>query len=619
MSRATIPHVRALDGLRGLAVAGVLLYHGGHLLGGYLGVDLFFVLSGFLITSLLLAEWAGTGRVSLAAFWARRARRLLPAVALVLLGIALYCVVIAEPTELARIRGDALATIGYVANWRAIYAGQSYFELFTSPSPLQHTWSLAIEEQFYLLWPLLFVAIARVAKRRTPHAVLTTALGLGTASALAMVLLHDPADLNRAYYGTDTRAFALFAGIAVAAAIAIWGHAKDPLLRALLEISAAVSVLLLAIMWTHLDAQAERLYVGGFALAGAAAALVCAAASHPRRGPIGWALSFPPLCWLGLISYGLYLWHWPVDIVLDADRTGIHGWPLFALQTTVAITIAYASYQLLELPIRRGTLHLPRPRLLVPAVASAIVLALIVGTAGAQTPRDASGKVFIPPKHLDLAVVGDSLAESLHPGLERAGIRSHLWWSGGCRLIHGTLPYHAEYSQNCPWEGAFQQVVNVYRPKRVLFFMGVWDMFVVKPDRTSPALTPGSPEWAALFSRQLRGAVDVFVRSGANVTILTLPCTSSMRTLKNADVGSFDVRRVKAANAVIRQVAAAEPGRVDVADLFSQLCPSGRFQPYVDGVLTRSDGVHLSDAGADLVAGWLAKTPHLAMAAQPGL
>ena len=611
MSRATIPHVRALDGLRGLAVAGVLLYHGGHLLGGYLGVDLFFVLSGFLITSLLLAEWAGTGRVSLAAFWARRARRLLPAVALVLLGVALYSVVFAEPTALARIRGDALATIGYVANWRAIYAGQSYFELFTSPSPLQHTWSLAIEEQFYLLWPLLFVAIARFAKRRTPHAVLTTAVGLGAASALAMVLLHDPADLNRAYYGTDTRAFALFAGIAVAAAIAIWGHAKDPLLRTLLELSAAMSVLVLAIMWSHLDAQSERLYVGGFALAGAAAALVCAAASHPRRGPIGWALSFPPLCWLGLISYGLYLWHWPVDIVLDADRTGIHGWPLFALQTTVAITIAYASYQLLELPIRRGTLHLPRPRLLVPAVASAIVLALIVGTAGAQTPRDASGKVFTPPKHLDLAVVGDSLAESLHPGLERAGIRSNLWWFGGCRLIHGALPYHPEASQDCPWESDFRQVMGYYRPKRVVLLIGIWDMFSVQPSGSATTLTPGDPPWDELFAQQLRRAFRIFVRGGARVTILTLPCTSPMRTTTTADVGSFDIERIRAANRVIRLVADEDRAHIDLADLFSQLCPSGRFQPYVHGIQTRSDGVHLSDAGADLIARWLRQSTGL--------
>src|SRR5664279_6531447 len=156
---ATIPRVRALDGLRGAAVAGVLLFHGGHLLGGYLGVDLFFVLSGFLITSLLLVEAGARGTVGLGHFWARRARRLLPALALLMVGIALYCMVIASPTELAQIRGDALATLAYVANWRAVGASQNYWALFSAPSPLQHTWSLAIEEQFYLIWPLVFLGL----------------------------------------------------------------------------------------------------------------------------------------------------------------------------------------------------------------------------------------------------------------------------------------------------------------------------------------------------------------------------------------------------------------------------------------------------------------------------
>ena len=228
VDRVSIPHVRALDGLRGAAVAGVVLYHGDHLKGGYLGVDLFFVLSGYLITSLLLAEWrrsgseSGEGRIALGAFWARRARRLLPALVVLLFGVAVYCVLFASATELGRIRGDALSTIGYVANWRAIFAQQSYFDLFSAPSPLQHTWSLAIEEQFYIFWPLIFVGLAAFWKRHTPAAVLTAAIALGSTSALLMIGLYNQANLNRVYYGTDTRAFALFAGIAIAAMVALW-------------------------------------------------------------------------------------------------------------------------------------------------------------------------------------------------------------------------------------------------------------------------------------------------------------------------------------------------------------------------------------------------------------
>ncbi len=153
----------ALDGVRALAVAAVLLYHGdvSWARGGYLGVDAFFVLSGFLITSLLVSEWHSSGRIALAAFWARRARRLLPALFLVLAAVAVYAAMVAAPTELENLRRDGLSALAYVANWGQIASHQSYFETFAAPSPLRHTWSLAIEEQFYLVWPLLVFGVLR--------------------------------------------------------------------------------------------------------------------------------------------------------------------------------------------------------------------------------------------------------------------------------------------------------------------------------------------------------------------------------------------------------------------------------------------------------------------------
>jgi peptidoglycan/LPS O-acetylase OafA/YrhL len=194
---AAIPHISALDGARGLAVAGVLLFHGGHLMGGYLGVDFFFTLSGFLITSLLLAESSRTGGIGLGGFWARRARRLLPALAVLMVGVAVYAVVLAKPEELTQIRGDAFATLGYVANWRQVFAHADYFALFNTPSPLNHTWSLAIEEQFYVIWPLLFVALLARFKRDAPKAVLVTSLALAAVSSVLMIVLYDPATNNR--------------------------------------------------------------------------------------------------------------------------------------------------------------------------------------------------------------------------------------------------------------------------------------------------------------------------------------------------------------------------------------------------------------------------------------
>ena len=216
--RGRMQHQPALDGLRGAAVAGVLLFHAGHLRGGYLGVDAFFVLSGFLITSLLLAEGARTGTVALGAFWARRARRLLPALLAVLAFVAVYSLVVASAAERTTIRGDGLATLGYFANWRAIFSGTDYWALFGSPSPLEHTWSLAIEEQFYLVWPLLLVAITAA-----PRRVLALAGGLAIASFVWMQVLYDPASPSRVYFGTDTRLASILIGAALAAWVALTG------------------------------------------------------------------------------------------------------------------------------------------------------------------------------------------------------------------------------------------------------------------------------------------------------------------------------------------------------------------------------------------------------------
>jgi peptidoglycan/LPS O-acetylase OafA/YrhL len=220
-------HLPALNGLRGLAVMGVVAYHLqiGWARGGYLGVDLFFVLSGFLITTLLLEEWVGTGRVNLVAFWGRRARRLLPALFLVVLALALYLVcnaLFGGPganglIDLSGLRGDALATLLYVNNWHLIFAHQSYFAQFSTPSPLQHTWSLAIEEQFYLVWPPVLLVLLKYGRRgwRRVGVTLTVALGVGS-SVLMAALFHPGVDPSRIYYGTDTRLFDLMAGATVA-------------------------------------------------------------------------------------------------------------------------------------------------------------------------------------------------------------------------------------------------------------------------------------------------------------------------------------------------------------------------------------------------------------------
>ena len=218
MRHRGLRYMPALDGLRALAVLAVLLYHGNvswaH--GGYFGVDAFFVLSGFLITGLLLAEWRDEGGINFKQFWVRRARRLLPALALVVVAVAVYAARYAMPIELHQLRRDALSTIGYVANWSQIFAHQSYFEQFAAPSALKHTWSLAIEEQFYLVWPLLVFAAMRIG-RGSKKVLLGGCLVLATASAIEMAVLYSPGhDPSRVYYGTDTRAQSLLIGAILA-------------------------------------------------------------------------------------------------------------------------------------------------------------------------------------------------------------------------------------------------------------------------------------------------------------------------------------------------------------------------------------------------------------------
>jgi peptidoglycan/LPS O-acetylase OafA/YrhL len=289
--KAAIPHISALDGARGLAVAGVLLFHGGHLIGGYLGVDFFFTLSGFLITSLLLAESGRTGSVGLGGFWSRRARRLLPALAVLMVAVALYCFAFASTDQLYAIRSDAFATLGYVANWRQVFSHRDYFALFSAPSPLDHTWSLAIEEQFYVIWPLVFVGLLAWRQRAAARAVLVTSLVLAGVSSVLMIALYDPANVSRSYFGTDTRAAAILFGAALAAWLAIHGPTRDRRRRVALEIVGIGSAIGLAVAWTRLDGQSSTPYHGGFLLCGLAATAVIAAAVHPEPGPVSRVLA----------------------------------------------------------------------------------------------------------------------------------------------------------------------------------------------------------------------------------------------------------------------------------------------------------------------------------------
>jgi peptidoglycan/LPS O-acetylase OafA/YrhL len=376
-----LPYSPGLDGLRALAVIAVLLYHAdlAWIPGGFLGVEVFFVISGYLITALLLAEWRQRGRIDLKTFWLRRARRLLPAL-YVLLVVTLAFAVVFLPAEVAGLRGDVLAAFGYVTNWYLIFGQESYFEAVGRPSLLQHLWSLAVEEQFYLIWPpILALGLCIGATRLRRRRVLMVALFGAVASAVAMALLYTPGvDPSRIYYGTDTRATGLLCGGALAFLWAPgekysilearhrrimlagkgrfrrrWGWTA-PLLLDILGFAALGSLVWFCL---HLGEFQPFLYMGGLALVGLATTATIMAVVHPHTLIGARLLGSAPLRWIGVRSYGIYLWHWPVFMVTRPKiDVPFDGWPLLALRLAATAILADLSYRYIETPIRRGAL-----------------------------------------------------------------------------------------------------------------------------------------------------------------------------------------------------------------------------------------------------------------------
>ena len=353
-------NIRGLDGLRAVSVVAVLCYHAhfGWMRGGYLGVEIFFVLSGFLITGLLLKENAATGRIDLPAFWKRRSRRLLPA--LLAFAFALCTTgVLFLGAQASQFRSDLLASVIYLENWHQIGAKSSYFADQGLPL-LRHLWSLSVEGQFYLVWPFLVLGATRVFRGRTwPLALLTVLMAAG--SLALMLHFADPGNpssvkaaesLNRAYLGTDTRAFGLLAGALLAMATLSPRKAGRGLGWAL---NAASVAALAGLGWlmASTDSQGAFLYHGGFLLVDACTMLLIASLARPSTSWLGGALGWTPLEWIGQRSYGLYLWHWPVFTLLMPER---HGFGFFLLRLFLTFVITEISYECLETPIRQGAL-----------------------------------------------------------------------------------------------------------------------------------------------------------------------------------------------------------------------------------------------------------------------
>jgi peptidoglycan/LPS O-acetylase OafA/YrhL len=357
----SLHYMPALDGLRAVAVLAVLLYHSYDLRmfrGGFLGVDVFFVLSGYLITCVLVSGYRSAGRIDLRTFWLRRARRLLPALLLVL-GVTCAYAALFLPDDAARLRTDALASLGYVTNWHLIFGSQSYFDTIGRPPMVQHLWSLAVEEQFYLLWPLILAGGFALFRRHRRRLVIAVVAAAG-ASAVLMSNLYDPAaDPSRVFYGTDTHASGLLLGAALAFVWPSWRLTGKTGKRAPLVFDVVGLVGLGALLWCFQNVSEfdTGLYHGGYFAFGVLATVVVAVAAHPAARLMRVVLGNAPMRWIGIRSYGIYLWHWPVYQVTRPELdVPVRGAPLLALRFAITVALAALSYRFVEAPIREGAL-----------------------------------------------------------------------------------------------------------------------------------------------------------------------------------------------------------------------------------------------------------------------
>jgi len=646
--------VPALDGVRGLAVVAVLLFHGGvtWAASGWLGVDAFFVLSGFLITTLLVREHADTGRVALVPFWVRRARRLLPALLVVVAAVLAGSALSADGVT-PDLRDSALATVAYVENWHLLLDDDGgYFAQGGPPSPLRHAWSLSVEEQFYVAWPLL--AVAALAAGRSRALLALSAVGAAASASWAAALWARGVPIDRLHLGTDTRAQALLIGATAAVALASHPDARWPRRLGVpgLVTAAAVAALLLR-------APEQAAYAGALTLfCVAVAAVLVAVVRAPEHGAAR-LLSWHPLVALGQLSYGLYLWHWPVFLALTGARTGLTGWPLLTLRTAVSLGLALVTARLVEQTFRSGRWSSPRRVATALPAAAALVSVLAIAAAAVAPPPanapavDRAAAAVAPPPGgpspasppppttspttpstasaaapptspvtsaapaapvrragpARVLVVGDSVAMTLAAALPSSPDVTVLNGAVlGCGLLErGRYRYAGDVDTTPPqcadtpqrWASAARQ----HSADVVAVLAGRWEVMDREVDGRWTAL--GDAAYERDLRRQLAGAVQTVAATGSRVVLLTAPYS---RRVERPDGGLWPedtAERVDRWNALVRQVAAEQDPPVPVVDLNRRTGPEGRYAERVDGVRLRYDGLHLTAGAGRWLAPWL--------------
>jgi peptidoglycan/LPS O-acetylase OafA/YrhL len=615
------PHIAALDGLRGLAVIAVLFFHAGKLQGGFLGVDLFFALSGFLITSLLLEEVDATGRVGLVAFWGRRFRRLLPAVLLLLVVVTVITTIVASVPERAATLNDGPWAQAYVANWHAIADHRDYWASFELPRMFGHLWSLAIEEQFYLVWPII-VGLIAWRSRYVHRAVIVFCVVASLLSLWRMIALFNPADPTRVYIGTDTRASSLLLGAVFAAA-----PLRAATVRAASRLgkhftsAAAVVAAAIGLSWFLIDGPSSKwLFHGGlFAHSLLSALLVAGCAARPDAALSRW-IGWGPLRVTGVLSYSLYLWHWPIYALLTPQRAHTSGWTLFVLRVAVSFAAAAVSKVLLEDPVRfratwaRGAkgvatlagvsvavaafwILIPHPATApavfsldqfasttvapstssAPATSAAPASTAVPASVATTLPATTTTSTLLAPTHRVL-MIGDSIAFDEWPAVASA------LYAGKTAVSSYVSPGAGLLDTKYDSTTFIDKAVVDFQPDLVLYQGSLWDFGTVD-------------EQLAAYER----FADVVLAHGARLALITIPPIRADQQIEG----------LSTLTTVMNEVADAHPGRVMVFNTDEIWGPVFIQDVNGDKVPERKpDGVHVCPSGAAMYAIWLMDELH---------
>jgi peptidoglycan/LPS O-acetylase OafA/YrhL len=618
--------ISALDGLRAVALLAIMGYHFGvsWLQGGFIGVDIFYVLSGYLITGLLLGEYRRRGGVKLSAFWMRRARRLLPALVIVLVVVTLLVRFVSAPGLYPDFRMSSLSALFYFSNWWQIASSGSYFVATSPASPLTHTWSLAVEEQFYLVWPLVVLAVMYFSGifARGVRVLLVLSVAGAVGSALEMAFLYNPvANTTRLYFGTDTHAQSILVGSALACSLTIIqmrrggeGMAPPALSprtgRLLLVVGAAGFAGIVALAHS-VDGTAAFDYRGGFFLSALSAAAIIVAAACVPGGPIARLLSLRLLVWIGTVSYGAYLWHYPVFVYLDSEQTGLSGGWLLALRFATTFALAAASYYLVERPIMYGTFWRslkaigPAVGAMAAAVAVVIVGTIVPATAAATVVRFRTHGPTPP----SVVILGDSTALTLGYALAATAPAGTTVVNGGlygCGLAVGTnasnnpptpeLAMFPACNSATPasqqWPALDAKVVARTTPGDVVLFVaGNWESQDLLIDGRWTNIQ--EPSFQRYELSQMRKAVEIGTAHGAHFDFATMPAMDSGAAYHGPPFPEDLPARRIIYNRLIAKVAHEFPGRVSIVAYGQLLSPQGQFTEYLDGVQVRTpDGVH---------------------------